>query len=202
VNVPGVAGYDQIARSFIERTEDIPFETGCAPILPYLPAAPARVLDIGAAHGRISAELAVRGHAVTAVEPADVLRSVGIQRRAHLPIAWLDDALPELAGLGGKEGGFDLVLALFMWMHLDPLERRRAMQRIVELLGPGGIFAVTLRHGPFPDNRLRFELSAEETTAHAEAEGLSCLLSHVAPATQEGNRRLGVSWTWFVFRKP
>lgn len=199
MKVPGAAGYEDIAAGFIERTDRMTFEIACRHILHLVPSAPSRVLDIGAAQGRDASALLAHGHRVTAVEPTDVLRNTG--RSRHPGIEWLDDALPDLGSLKGREGGFDLVLAIAMWMHLDPLERSRSMVRIAELMADDATFALCLRHGPFPDNRRRFDLSAEETVSHAAAQGLDCVLNLVAPAVQETNRKLGVVWTWLAFRR-
>ena len=46
-----------------------------------------------------------------------------------------------------------------VWMHLDPGQRERAMARVAPLVRPGGLMALSLRHGPVPAGRRMFEVS-------------------------------------------
>ncbi len=85
-----------------------------------------------------------------------------------------------------------------VWMHLAEPQRRRAMPRVASLVRMGGFISMTLRHGPVPRGRRMFEVSANETIALAEAEGLRCLLNlERTPALATPN----VSWTRLVFAK-
>ena len=84
-------------------------------------------------------------------------------------------------------------------MHLDPPQRRRAMPHVAGLVRHGGAMIMSLRHGPVPPGRRMFEVSAEETTELAAAEGLILVLrlDH-----QDGILgRPGVSWTRLAFQK-
>jgi len=42
-------------------------------------------------------------------------------------IEWLDDSLPDLAVMRARGEEFDVVMLTAVWMHLDKLQRRRAM---------------------------------------------------------------------------
>ncbi|WP_018684644.1 class I SAM-dependent methyltransferase [Actinokineospora enzanensis] len=189
--VASAAGYVEAAVSLARQYENVTFESVHAPILPWLPAAPGRALDIGAGTGRDAAALAARGHAVTAVEPTREFREIG--RSLHgTAIEWLDDSLPEL---GAIQGRFDLILLSAVWMHLADFERLAAMGRLATLLAPGGRVILTLRHGPVPPGRRMFDVSVAETIALAEPLGLRAI-HHSETADIQGRR--DVWWTSLV----
>ncbi|WP_459694164.1 methyltransferase domain-containing protein, partial [Achromobacter xylosoxidans] len=94
------------------------------------------------------AALARMGHQVVAAEPTPELRREGQRRHALPNLEWVDDALPELAGLQGRE--FDVIMLTAVWMHLDAHERARGMAALAALLAPGGQILMSLRHGPVP----------------------------------------------------
>jgi SAM-dependent methyltransferase len=114
---------------------------------------------------------------VVAVEPTPELRKAGQQIHADVPIDWVDDGLPELNRLLEREGRFDLILLTAVWMHLDAAERRTAMARLARLLAPSGTIIMSLRHGPVPEGRRMFDVSAEETAALGRISGLECIFS-------------------------
>ena len=143
--VPGTEGYAARFEGFLAASEALDFETVNADFLPYLPKAPARVLDLGAGVGQNAAALAELGHAVTAVEPLAVFLEAARDRHGTAHIRWLEDSLPELRLVSGE---FDFVLVDGVWQHLSEGERRTALPRIRELLAPGGRLALSLRHGP------------------------------------------------------
>ncbi len=95
---------------------------------------------------------------------------------------------------------FDIVMMTAVWMHLDEAQRRRAMPNIAALMRPGGIAAMTLRHGPVPPGRRMFAVTADETIALARQSGLDVVFNTHAP---EGiQKRPGVSWTRLAFARP
>jgi len=100
-----------------------------------LPAAPARVADLGCGTGTLSALLAERGHVVRGVDlsPAMIRRaeakSASVEPRPSFVCA--DAAAPPL-----EVGTFDVVLCRHvLWALPDPVA---ALHRWVELLVPGG----------------------------------------------------------------
>ncbi|MBD0746918.1 bifunctional 2-polyprenyl-6-hydroxyphenol methylase/3-demethylubiquinol 3-O-methyltransferase UbiG [Streptomyces sp. CBMA152] len=195
----GTQGYGAEADVLAVQYESVTFEEVHGELLHLLPAAPARVLDIGAGTGRDAAALARLGHTVTAAEPTAELRAHAERLHADTAVSWLDDALPELAGLRARGERFDLILITAVWMHLDAAERARAMPNVAELLAPGGTLLMRVRSGPVPPGRRMFEVPDAETVALAEAAGLRVL--------HRGGRvdlhgRSGVSWSELGFTRP
>lgn len=201
-SVRGTQGYAEEAEAFIARADGVPFAQKHATTLHLTPAAPARVLDIGAGGGHDAAAFAAMGHSVLAVEPTPAMLAGAIARHDHPAISWLNDSLPDLALVSAGGETFDLILLSAVWMHLDAAERRRAMPRIAALLADGGVMLLSLRHGPVPPGRLMFEVFADETIALAEAEGLRTVLQEQRGSLQEQNRRAGVTWTILAFERP
>jgi SAM-dependent methyltransferase len=195
----GTEGYADEAEALIKQYESLSFADLHRQFLHLMPAAPGRVLDIGAGTGRDAAAFAALGHSVTAVEPTAELRQRAAALHASPAIEWLDDSLPELASLTAREARFDLVMLTAVWMHLDERQRRRAMPRVGGLVRQGGIMMLSLRHGPVPPGRRMFEVTAAETIALAAAEGLRPVL--VLDATEGLLGRPGVSWTRLALAK-
>jgi protein-L-isoaspartate O-methyltransferase len=80
---PVLAGYTADAAALIAPFEAIVSASLFAPVEPYLPAPPGRVLDIGAGTGRDAAWLVSLGFDVVAVEPVTGLLQAGY-RLCHL----------------------------------------------------------------------------------------------------------------------
>ncbi|WP_251021702.1 bifunctional 2-polyprenyl-6-hydroxyphenol methylase/3-demethylubiquinol 3-O-methyltransferase UbiG [Streptomyces sp. ISL-98] len=171
------------------------FEAVHEEILHLLPEAPVRAVDIGAGTGRDAAALAGRGHEVIAVEPVRQLRLVAQRLHADANVVWLEDSLP---GLEGLDGEFGLILLSAVWMHLDEQERAAAMGRLAELLAPGGLLVISLRHGPPPTDRRMFDVPADETAALARECGLSVLQ---VGGGQDQLGRNEIHWSELALRK-
>lgn len=194
----GTQGYAEEADRLAVRYEALTFEGVQRDVLHLIPAAPCRVLDIGAGTGRDAAALATRGHRVTAMEPTAELRVHG-QRRHRLPnLTWIDDSLPELARLRAAGASFDLVMATAVWMHLDEAERAAAMHNVAKLMAPGGLFLMSLRYGPVPPGRRMFAVPAEEAIVQAAQSGLS---SAHRSDREDMQGRDDVRWTLLGFRR-
>jgi len=168
-------------------------------IMPLMPRPPARVLDIGAGTGRDAAGLAELGYLVTAVEPTAELRTRAQQLHVSPWITWLDDSLPDLCIIAASGETFDVVMLTAVWMHLDATQRRHAMPAVAALVRPSGLMTLSLRHGPVPAGRRMFEVTAEETIALAQTEGLTCI------QRLEGGdslfNRSDIRWDRLVFRR-
>ncbi|NKB70943.1 MAG: methyltransferase domain-containing protein [Candidatus Latescibacteria bacterium] len=198
--VEGTKGYAEATERFIEATAAINFKELHQDFIGFIPTKPGRVLDVGAGIGRDAAVFAGMGHAVVAVEPTADFR-VAARRLYDSPnIAWVDDALPMLAGLGRQADQFDFVLASAVWHHLDHVEQEDAMQRIFELVCPEGVFALSLRHGPSGVGTHVFPTHGQQTVDRAEACGFSTLLCRPnQPSLLKGKEE--VRWTRLVFVK-
>jgi SAM-dependent methyltransferase len=193
----GSAGYEEDLDRLVRRLEAMPFEALHREVLPLFPPTPARILDVGAGSGRDAAAFAALGYEVIAVEPAPGLRERAQALHPSPLITWIDDALPDLMVL--QDATFDIVMLTAVWMHLDPGDRERGMQRVAALLKPGGVACLTLRHGPAPAERRMFEVSGADTIRLAEAAGLAPVVHLENQVAVTGNP--GVTWTRLAFRK-
>ena len=194
-SVSGTEGYASEADDLFARYESLAPEDVHRAVLHLLPGAPARVLDIGAGTGRDAAWFAERGHQVVAVEPTDALRLRAMTLHASPRIAWIDDALPELAALRARDDRFELIMMTAVLMHLDATERARAMPNIASLLAPKGLLIMRLRHGPVPPGRRMFDVAAEDVVALAAPLGLRCVFEHHGGSLGMQNHSAGVTWT-------
>ncbi|WP_455177314.1 class I SAM-dependent methyltransferase [Azospirillum melinis] len=193
--IEGTQGYGSNAPALAKQYESITFDDVHHEVMHLFPSPPARILDVGAGSGRDAAALALLGHGVVAVEPTDALRQEGLRLHGEKPIEWIDDHLPDLRQLHRRKDRFDLILLTAVWMHLDIQERRTAMRSLAGLLNETGRISMSLRHGPVPQGRRMFDVSADETIELAGLHGLNAV--HVA----ERNDMLGrsdIRWTFVV----
>lgn len=160
--IASIAQYSEQAEALARQYESVSFEDAHGDVLGLLPPPPACALDIGAGTGRDAAALAARGYRVTAIEPTPEFRAIGRSLHADAAIDWMDDMLPDLPTVAGT---FDLILLSAVWMHLTSPERERAMARVAGLLRGNGVMVLSLRHGPVPQGRVLYEVTAAETVA-------------------------------------
>ncbi|MFJ1702502.1 class I SAM-dependent methyltransferase [Kitasatospora sp. NPDC088346] len=195
----GTAGYGEAAEALAEQYESVSFAEVHHEVLHLLPSEPGVVVDVGAGSGRDAAALAALGHRVVAVEPTAELRALGRRIHAGREIEWLDDSLPELSVLRRRARRFDLILLTAVWMHLDEPERSAGMAALAELLTAEGQAFLTLRHGPVPEGRRMFDVSADETVALARRHGLDVV--HLGERADLHGRH-GVHWSHLALRRP
>lgn len=193
----GTQGYSAEAPNLLKVYEAHSFEDAHPGIVDFIPPPPLDVLDIGAGTGRDAAWFAARGDMVTAVEPTREMREGAMALHPSPNIAWIDDGLPELASVRGRR--FNLVWMSAVWMHFDAAERAAMFPTVAALVAPKGALMMNLRHGPVPEERRMFEVSAQETIALAAAHGLVCTHS----SEMESKRQPGVLWRrlWLVCEK-
>jgi SAM-dependent methyltransferase len=160
-----VAWYEANAAAVSARYEEVSAQAVHAWLLDLLPSLPAAVLDVGAGSGRDAAWLAARGYDVVAVEPWAAMRAAAQARHPEAGIRWLADRLPGLEHTLKTGLSFDLILLSAVWMHVAPIDRTRAFRKLITLLKPGGILAITLRHGPAEDARGMRPVSVAEIEA-------------------------------------
>ncbi len=192
----GTEGYGETAAERFKHYESIGFADVHSDILHLFPATPSQVIDIGAGTGRDAAAFAGRGHSVTAVEPTPELRAEAQRLHARWPITWIDDSLPDLDRVHALGGRYDVVMLTAVWMHLDAGQRERAMARVAPLVSPGGLMALSLRHGPVPAGRRMFEVSAQETGELARRHGLATIHESKGPSLLGGS---AVWWDRLAF---
>lgn len=192
-------GYRDAAASLIERYEAISSAALFVPVAAFLPAVPARVLDLGAGTGRDAAWLAAQGHRVLAVEPVAAFRRAGQARHRVAGLGWMDDSLPGLPRTLELGRRFDLILLAAVWHHLAPADRAAAFAALAKLAAPGGRVVMSLRHGTGAPSRPVYPVRPAETQALAKACGFTKLHEATAASAQPGNRAAAVGWTWLVF---
>jgi len=195
------AGYANEVDALFERYEIRDPAEIHTPWAQFIPAAPARILDIGAGTGRDAAWLVSLGHTVLAVEPTDALRTRAARLHPEPEITWLDDILPGLEKTRARNETFDLILLHAVWMHLTPEERSEGMGSLYDLVKPGGRIMMSQRHGPVPEGRRMFDVSGEETIALAKRHGLKNLYHKRAGSISAENMARGIEWTKLVFEK-
>ena len=194
-----LAGYAADAEALIAPYEALSPEEVFAPVAHLLPAAPARIADIGAGTGRDAAWFAGRRHQVLAVEPVDAFRAAGRKLHPSPQNLWLDDTLPGLPLALARGERFDLVTLIGVWQHLDAGQQAEAMPNLAALLAPGGHLILSLRHGPGAPTRACFPSRPEDVIAHGTASGLRLVLRRETDSIQAANRANGVAWTWLAF---
>jgi SAM-dependent methyltransferase len=199
--VTGTEGYANEAEELFKRYESVPAADAHRMVLHLIPTAPSRILDIGSRTGRDAAWFASMGHRVVAVEPTDAMRLPAMALHPSPRIEWLNDSLPDLAGLRARGESFDVVMLTAVWMHLDARQRRRAMPNLASLVGAGGVTIMKIRHGPVPSGRRMFEVTPEETIELAQRQNLHPVLNARTESSQEANRFAGVTWTNLAFVK-
>lgn len=165
------------------------------PVADLIPAAPARVLDVGAGSGRDAAWLAKMGHAVIAAEPSATLRAEAARNHPSARISWADDRLPGLASIRGP---FGLILLSAVWQHVAPADRPTAFRTLTGLLASGGLLLISLRLGPPDLMRDMHPVSAEELRDLAAGSGLAVVREAPLP---DRMGRSEISWVTVALRK-
>lgn len=194
-----IAYYDEHARALASRYEALTFEKVHAPIIEYLPKAPAVLLDVGAGSGRDAAALARRGYTVIAVEPSAELREIGRELHSSSRISWVNDSLPKLTRIVARNVRFDAILCSAVWMHLDSYAQKTAMARLRELLKPSAYLFITFRNRLQSDRPGVYETNAVDVIRQAEKCGLRLLSEASLP---DSFSRQDAIWHSLIFQSP
>lgn len=197
--ISGTQGYADEADNLAVQYESFTFEALHKDIIPLFPKDAKKALDIGAGTGRDAAGLAGMGLKVLAVEPVAEMRAHARRLHPSPRIEWLEDSLPQLAQVHARGETFEIVMMTAVLMHFDAAERALIMARVVPLLAPQGVLALSLRHGPVPPGRRMFAVSDEDVIAIAASH-------HLAPVlTLSGKRdkfqRDDVTWSRLVLKR-
>lgn len=191
--------YEQNATDLIPRYESISVEEVHGWLIDRLPPAPATALDVGAGSGRDAAWLAERGYEVVAIEPAKAMRDEAKRLHPNPNIRWISDRLPSIDHLSGLALTFDVILLSAVWMHVAPVDRSRAFRKLLALLKPGGLMAISLRQGPAESERAIHPAPVSEIEQLARDHGV------LVELVVTGDDRLGrqsVHWIQVVIRSP
>lgn len=199
VQVKGIQGYAEAIQKFTNATIAIGFFDLHRDFIEFMPKKPSKILDIGAGIGRDSWEFSKMGHSVIAVEPTKEYREVGRKMFHSENIEWIDDSLPKLEMIGGKNH-FDFIIASAVFHHLPTNEQHHAIRKIAELLNTNGIFIVSLRNGPAGVGIHVFPTNSNKTIKSAESCGLKTLLRIDKQPSLMTNKE-NVTWSKLAFQK-
>lgn len=192
--------YEKNAASVVDRYEKIDPKALHSWLEDLLPSKPSVVLDVGAGTGRDAAWLARRGYEVAAVEPTAALRERAKELHPNASICWFEDKLPSLKGVIRSRLSFDFILLSAVWMHLPKgNDRKRAFRKLVGLLKPGGVIAISLRMGPTDRERGIYGVSPEEIRQFARNHAL---VEVRFTESADHSERKQINWINIAFRAP
>lgn len=194
-----VSWYDKHADSIAKRYESVDPESLHRWMADLLPDIPAIVLDVGAGTGRDAAWLASKGYEVYAAEPSAPMRGQAKALHPSAPVRWIADSLPGLENTNRTGVSFDAILLSAVWMHITPKQRQRAFRKLISLLNPGGLIALSVRHGPAKPERGMHPVDEQEIETLARNHGA---IVHRAIGTADQLGREGVRWTNYGLRLP
>ena len=141
---------------------------------PYIPQEPASILDVGAGSGRDAAWLSSKGHQVIAVEPSSSMRREAERFHSGSAFTLVADRLPDIKKISRSGISFDLILLNAIWMFIPNTERKRSFRKLIALLKPRGIIAISFRtpcvrsRGMYPVSVSGIEQLAQEHGAYVE----------------------------------
>ena len=191
--------YEVNADLITEEFEKLEFKDLHSDFLKYLPQQPCTILEIGAGTGRDAAWLADLGHQVVAAEPSNEMRTRAEALHKQTNIRWINDKLPNLDTVIQDADQYDVIFLSAVWMHLAPSERSPSLKRIVNLVKPGGLVYLTLRHGPYEEIEGFWDIADDEVMELARKFGLVQLKLVIQ---EDHLDRPDVTWSRMIFRFP
>ncbi len=165
---------------------------------PYIPREPASILDVGAGSGRDAAWLASMGHQVFAVEPSSEMRREAERFHSRSAFTLVADRLPAIKQTSLSGLSFDLILLNAVWMFIPETERKRSFRKLIALLKPRGVIAISFRT-PCERHRGMYPVSVPEIEQLAQGHG-----AYVELTQKSGDflGRLDVEWHQMIIRLP
>ena len=191
--------YDHHALQLTEQYEALSSGVVHEWLIDLIPKGNALALDVGAGSGRDASWLASRGFDVVAVEPSSGMRTEAMRLHSDASIQWIDDSLPNFQITQRLGLSFDFILLSAVWMHILPADRPRAFRKLISLLKPGGLLAITLRIGPAAPERAMFAVSEEEIESLTKDHG-AFIQKRVMTRDQGG--RAEINWIQLAVRLP
>ena len=165
---------------------------------PYIPREPASILDVGAGSGRDAAWLASKGHQVFAVEPSSEMRGEAERLHSRSAFTLLADRLPDIKETSQLGMLFDLILLNAVWMFIPETERQRSFRKLIALLKPRGVIAISFRT-PCERHRGMYPVSVPEIEQLALGHG-ACVALTIKSGDLLG--RPDVEWHQMIVRLP
>ncbi|MGH2588619.1 MAG: class I SAM-dependent methyltransferase [Dehalococcoidia bacterium] len=143
----------------------------------------ARVLELGAGTGRVTAALADVARRVIAVDNAPAMLAIAAERlRGRVTV---DLVLADIRALA-MEGAFDLVVLAYRTLQHVPAEAHPSLwRRLRSLLTPGGRIAFDTWHGPVGSGRDASAVRLTPITSATIHDGLAAA-GFTVMATQRG----------------
>lgn len=198
--VRGTQGYRNSINRFVQISQSLNFFEVCKDFVGFLPAIPARILDVGSGAGQNAAALADMNFSVTAVEPIIDLLHASQQKYKNRTITWLNCSLPLLDCLVDKHERFDFILVESVWHHLNEAERSMSMNRFAALLNRGAKVAISMRDGPAGMGTCVYPTNASHTIKQFENMGFTCILFLKNQPSMLKNKE-NVIWSRVVLQK-
>jgi SAM-dependent methyltransferase len=135
-----LAAYDTAAAAYAQEWEAQPAPVDLHDLVKRF-FRPGLTADIGCGSGRDAAWLVANGFPTVGFDPSEGLLAQA--RGAHPRVKFEQAALPELAGIA--DDSFDNVLCETVIMHLGRGDIAPAVRRMLAILKPGGILALSRR---------------------------------------------------------
>jgi SAM-dependent methyltransferase len=193
-----VAAYDREAETLATRYANVKEALGEPWWSHKLPAAPARVLDVGAGTGLDAAWLARRGYDVVAAEPSREMARIGRALTNGASVTWIEDALPDLSVLRTSGAPFDFLLCSAVLQHIPVDLRARAFQSLAAVAKESATAAVLVRRGPSPAGRTMFPVDIDETCDMATQAGF---IIEEKSTVRDPENRPRVAWLRLFLRR-
>jgi ubiquinone/menaquinone biosynthesis C-methylase UbiE len=129
--------YDKRADYSVDAIGELLAAIGCTPSTP--------VADIGAGTGKLTKELLKRGLTISAVEPNEAMREIGMRNTRGGSVSW-SIGTGEATGLANASA-----YAVFFGSSFNVVDQRLALTEVARILLPGGWFACMWNHRDLED---------------------------------------------------